>query len=303
MLSALFPRFTPKPAFTPRGADSDPAARIRWLGTASHHVELGGKSILLDPFLSRPSIGNTLLQTLLPNQQELARYIDFPVDAILCGHSHYDHVMDAPALAKQTGALLVGSASTCLWGRAQGLPESQLRVIGPEGGTLTLGNMTAEFIPSRHGKIAVGRVPFPGVLASVPSLPARLWDYKMGGAFGILLTSERTSVYHNGSADLIDAALEGKRADVLLACLAGRRGTERYLMRLVDALKPSLIVPSHHDAFFFPLSEGVRLLPAIDLDGFLTEARLYAPRAARITPSYHDLLLVPDDARGSVLES
>jgi L-ascorbate metabolism protein UlaG (beta-lactamase superfamily) len=302
VLAEVFPRFVSKLDLTPRGRDAAPAAKLRWLGTASHHIELGGKSILVDPFVSRPSLSAVALRPLLPNAKEIASYTDFPVDAIVCGHSHYDHIMDAPEIAAKTGALLVGSASTCQWGHARGLPESQLRVVPERGTTLQLGDVTIEFIPSRHGKITFGRVPFPGKVSRVPSGPGRLWDYKMGGAFGILIRDEHVSIYHNGSADLVDAELEGKRADVLLACLAGRKGTERYLMRLVDALQPSLIVPSHHDAFFAPLAEGVRLLPRIDLEGFLAEAKSVAPNATRITPVYQETLLVSHDVRGSVLE-
>jgi hypothetical protein len=75
------------------------------------------------------------------------------------------------------------------------------------------------------------------------------------------------------------------------------------LMRLVDALNPKLIVPSHHDAFFSPLADGLRLLPGIDLDGFLREAETYARRAVCITPSYLETLYVSDDIRDSVLSA
>jgi L-ascorbate metabolism protein UlaG (beta-lactamase superfamily) len=302
MLNHLFPRFIAKRDFTPRGTIKEPSARIRWLGTASHHVQIAGKSILIDPFLSRPSMLDVGLLPLRSDIRALTKHIDFHVDAIACGHSHYDHVMDAPELARRTGALLIGSESTCLWGRALGLPDSQLRVIGEAGGEVSLGPVSIEFIASRHGKATLGRVAFPGKLVEVPDLPGRVWNYKMGGAFGVLIKSATTSIYHNGSADLLDAALEGKSADVLLACLAGRKGTERYVPRLVERLQPSVVVPSHHDAFFFPLEEGVRLLPRIDVDGFLGEVRSVAKKVVCLTPDYQDLLLVAQDPRASVLQ-
>jgi L-ascorbate metabolism protein UlaG (beta-lactamase superfamily) len=110
------------------------------------------------------------------------------------------------------------------------------------------------------------------------------------------------TIYHNGSADLLDAELEGERADVLLACLAGRRGTENYVGRLVGALDPKLVVPTHHDAFFAPLERGLHLLPGIDVEGFVSEVFTRAPHASVITPDYEEPICVPpDDARGSVL--
>jgi L-ascorbate metabolism protein UlaG (beta-lactamase superfamily) len=126
----------------------------------------------------------------------------------------------------------------------------------------------------------------------------------MGGAFGLLIKTKDLSIYHNGSADLIDAELEGEQADVLLAGLAGRKGTENYVGRLVSALAPSLVVPTHHDAFFAPLEHGVHLLPGIDVEGFVSEVRLRLPNATVITPGYEEAICVPpNDARGAVLGS
>src|SRR6185369_9951761 len=104
------------------------------------------------------------------------------VDAILCGHSHFDHLLDAPRIAMKTGAKLVGSATTCAFARAAGVSESQLVEIAPSGGRTTVGDIEVRFVPSKHGRIALGRVPFPGEVRSPPRLPARVWHYKMGGA-------------------------------------------------------------------------------------------------------------------------
>ncbi|MFO0666576.1 MAG: MBL fold metallo-hydrolase [Polyangiaceae bacterium] len=279
------------------------ALRVQWLGTASHVVSSAQTTVLIDPFVSRPSFGELLLDRLRPKQSEIDKYIPEKVDLIVCGHSHFDHVLDAPMIAKLRGAKLAGSISTCMWARAEGVPESQLIAISPNGGTFGVGDFEVTFVPSHHGRVAFGRVPFPGEVREVPRVPARFWHYRMGGAFGILLRSRGITVYHNGSADLIDAELEGKKADVLLACLAGRKGTERYLPRLVRALSPSLVVPTHHDAFFAPLSEGQRLLPGIDLEGFISEAMRVAPSAGVISPGYRDYIAIPDHAaREAVLE-
>jgi L-ascorbate metabolism protein UlaG (beta-lactamase superfamily) len=126
-----------------------------------------------------------------------------------------------------------------------------------------------------------------------------MWHYRMGGAFGILIESGGLRIYHNGSADLIDAELDGARADVLLVGLAGRKGTRDYLARLCGALAPKLIVPTHHDAFFGPLDGDLRLLPGIDLDGFVADTRAHAPAATVVTPAYDEPLAIPDDARAA----
>jgi L-ascorbate metabolism protein UlaG (beta-lactamase superfamily) len=299
----LFPRFRPKRELRPSGDGRGAALRISWLGTAGFVVSTETTTVLLDPFVSRQGLaGLRLVRRLVPDELAIARHIPLKVDAVLCGHSHYDHIADAPRIAHLRGAKLVGSESTCAWGHAEGLAEDQLIPLGPLGGTTRIGDIEVRFVPSRHGRAILGRVPLPGEVRVAPHGPQRLWHYRMGGAFGILLRTPGGTVYHNGSADLVDAELEGERADVLLACLAGRAHTENYVGRLVSALAPSLVVPSHHDAFFAPLERGLHLLPGIDLDGFVSEAARRAPKATILTPDYGEAICVPaGDARGSVI--
>jgi L-ascorbate metabolism protein UlaG (beta-lactamase superfamily) len=297
----LFPRFRPKRELRPQGSGEGWGARISWLGTAGFVIESREATLLVDPFLTRPGL-TQLTRRIVPDDAVLLRHVPFRVDAVLCGHSHYDHVADAPRIAKLTKAKLVGSPSTCSWGRAEGLTENQLVQIPPHGAVVRFGDIEVRFVPSRHGKVAFGRVPLMGEVRTTPRRPGRLWHYRMGGAFGLLIKAPGVTIYHNGSADLIDAELDGERADVLLACLAGRKGTENYVARLVSALGPKLVVPTHHDAFFAPLERGLHLLPGIDVEGFVSEVFQRSPKACVITPDYEEPICVPpNDARGAVL--
>lgn len=297
----LFPRFRPKRELRPQGSGDGAAARITWLGTAGFTIEAAGTTLLIDPNITRPSLGR-LLQPIIPDDLAIARHVPRKVDAVLCGHSHFDHAADAPRVAKLTKAKLVGSLSTCAWGRAEGLSENQLVQVPETGAVMHFGDIEVRYVPSKHGKIIFGRVPFPGQVKNVPRPPKRFYHYRMGGAFGLLIKTPGCTIYHNGSADLIDAELEGERADVLLACLAGRKNTQNYVARLVSSLRPRLVVPTHHDAFFAPLERGVHLLPGIDLEGFVSEVYQRSSQAAVITPDYVEPICVPaDDARGAVL--
>jgi L-ascorbate metabolism protein UlaG (beta-lactamase superfamily) len=263
---------------------------VTWLGTAGHIVSTGTTTVLIDPYVSRHGLGRLLTRTIAPDDEAIARWIPEKVDAVLCGHSHFDHLLDAPRIARKKGCKLVGSASTCAFARAEGVRDEQLALIPAAGASLTVGDIGIRFVPSLHGRIAFGRVPFLGEVSEPPRLPARVWHYRMGGAFGILLETPGACIYHNGSADLIDAELEGARADVLLVGLAGRKATRDYLKRLCEALSPTTIIPTHHDWFFSSLGARMRLLPGVDMPGFQSEARLLAPRARILTPGYGEPL-------------
>jgi L-ascorbate metabolism protein UlaG (beta-lactamase superfamily) len=297
----FFPRFAPRAELRPFAPAPASALRLRWLGTAGYIIETRTTTILIDPYLTRSSLATLVASRLVPDEAAIRAELPARVDAVLCGHSHFDHLLDAPLIAKTTGAKLFGSPTTCAFARAEGVPAEQLVEVGARGLETGVGEFEIRFVPSVHGRLLFGRVPFPGVVSSPPRVPARAWHYRMGGAFGILVRAAGVSVYHNGSADLVDAEIEGTRADVLLAGIAGRRATENYVARLSGLLRPAVVVPSHHDAFFAPLAAGVRLLPGIDLDGFVADVERAAPRTQIVTPSYRETMWFDESARRGYL--
>jgi L-ascorbate metabolism protein UlaG (beta-lactamase superfamily) len=303
LYARIFPRWRPREELRPRASTAAGASLlVRWLGTAAHVLESETTRIAIDPFVTRPGLRRVAAGNVAPDEHEVFERFGTRLDAVLCGHSHYDHLLDGPTIARVTGAKLIGSRTTCAFGRAAGLAESQLVEVPADGARVTVGDLSIRFVPSLHGRIFLGKVPFPGEVSHVPSLPVRARDYRMGGAFGILVRArDGTSVYHNGSADLVDAELDGEHADVLLVGLAGRQATRDYLARLVHALKPSILVPTHHDAFFAPLDRGVHLLPNVDLDGFVAEAKSLAPRSRVITPGYFEALAIAASGKDAAL--
>ncbi len=296
MLRGLFRRFDApgelKGASTTRPGPA--ALSIRWLGTAAHAIRFAGETLLLDPFVSRPGFGS-LLRPLRPDLRAIERWAP-EACAVVVGHAHYDHLLDAPAIARRTGAVLIGSRSTGRVGLGHGVERSRILAAGAL--EASVGPFSIELVPSRHAKVVLGRAsPFPGEIPRVPRRPLRVHHYRDGGALGVLVRAGDVTVYHNGSADLVDAALEGKRADVLLCGIAGWRYTEGYLERLVRLLAPRLIVPTHYDAFFWPLEEGVRLLPGLAFDRFLDEAARVAPGARVLAPGPWEQLRISNGGR------
>ena len=271
--------------------------RVRWLGTAGFVVESARTTVMIDPYLSRLPLPVLAASPLRSDENAVRARLPTRVDAVLCGHSHFDHLLDAPLIARLTGAKLFGSRTTRAFGVAARLEPEQIVEVDPVGGDFCVGDLEIRFVPSLHARLLMGSVPFAGEVSPPAPLPARVWQYRMGGAFGIFVRAPGATLYHNGSADLVDAALAGLRADVLLIGIVGRKYATDYVPRLLRLLHPSIVVPTHHDAFFAPLAEGVRLLPGVDMAGFVAEVRRVSPEVQIVAPLYDEVMGIDGPAR------
>jgi L-ascorbate metabolism protein UlaG (beta-lactamase superfamily) len=246
-----------------------PRLAVQWLGTAGFRIVSGEHHFWIDPHLSRHSIGELVRGPITPKRDLVERAVDV-AHAVAAGHSHFDHALDVPAVALLRGARVYGSIDTLNYCRGSGVSEEQLREIRG-GEDLTEGPFRLRPVLSRHSAVFLGRVPFPGRIERPLSPPFRASELRVGTVFGFHLEAEGSSVYHIGSADLVESELRGLRADVVLCCTVGRQYTERYTARVLDALRPRVVIPCHWDQFWRPLSAPARQIPGNDLGGFLRE--------------------------------
>jgi len=108
---------------------------ITWLGHSAFHVRTpGGKTILFDPWYT----GN-------PSFPESAR--PKAADLILVSHGHSDHITDAAAMAKQTGATVVGNWEICTWLGSKGVQHLEPM---NKGGTITAKGLRITMTDARH---------------------------------------------------------------------------------------------------------------------------------------------------------
>ncbi len=252
-----------------------------WLGTAGLFVSDGETAFYIDPYVSRVSLFSIFSgKKIGPDIKSIDKCINLTsgkkAAAVLLGHSHFDHLFDAPEFAKKTGALLVGSESTANVGRGCDIPEENIRVI-KNGSTLELGAFNIRFIEGVHGPAFLGRIPYPGIIEKPFAPPAKASDYRLGDFFGMVVSHPLGTFIHHGSAGWLPGMYDGIKADTIFLCLAGRKDTRSYIEETVKKTGAKRIIPIHHDWFFSPFEKGVRLLKGVRIDEFISAAMKTVP--------------------------
>lgn len=252
----------------------DHALRMRYLGTAGFVLQAEQHTLVVDPFVTRTGLLATAFGRLRPDEECIRNLIP-RADDVLVGHAHYDHVLDAPALCRHTGARLIGSPAVAMCGRAAGLPESQIletrgREVIPSGPGHVRG------LPSDHGRVYFNRVTLPGDITRPPSWPPRFRELRHGLVLNWYVELGGVRLVHIDSADFFAEELRrldlGQGGiDVLCMCAIGRNWRPRYVEEAVELLRPRVIVACHWDLFSTPFEQEPWLLPGVDLPGFVRE--------------------------------
>jgi L-ascorbate metabolism protein UlaG (beta-lactamase superfamily) len=116
---------------------------ITWLGHATFLLRLPtGQRIVTDPWLGNPKCPEAW------SKPEALR----PVDLILASHAHADHIADAQALARATGAPLVCIVELGRHFRNLGVQHVREMNIG---GTQALGDLRITLTPAVHSSSTV----------------------------------------------------------------------------------------------------------------------------------------------------
>jgi len=186
------------------------------------------------------------------------------VAGVLVGHTHFDHAVDAPAIARRFGCKAYGSDSLVALMGLHGLADQAVEVEPYR--TFELGPFEVSFTPSVHSKLLLGlAVPYDGDLTCEHLDALSPSAYRCGQVWGISIEVAGVRFYHQGSANLIDDAVRERDVDVFLAGVAGRNFTPDYWKRILPRLDPRIIVPTHYDNFFRPLGKPMEFVSNVQL--------------------------------------
>jgi L-ascorbate metabolism protein UlaG (beta-lactamase superfamily) len=245
------------------------AIRVQFAGVCTLVFDDGETAIMTDGFFSRPGF-TRLLGSIAPDEAAvdagLAALKVRRLAAVVPVHGHYDHAMDAPMVARKTGALLLGDESVLNVGRGAGLPESAMRQVKP-GDTAEFGAWRIRFIAGRHAP-----TPFSSGAGGEHTLqplkpPARATAWREGQTWSLLVTHRSgRSFLVQGSAGFVEGALRGQRADVVFLGIGalGKQGTNyraALWREVVVAVGARRVVAVHWDDFTVGLDRPLQPMP------------------------------------------
>ena len=250
-----------------RPPDLPAGLELEWLGVSGYRLSYQGQTLFIDPYLSRVPFRELVLRRpAMPDPAALERFVHAPGETVgvLVGHTHFDHAVDAPAIAQRFGCKAYGSRSLVNLMALHGLAAQAVEVEPYR--VYELGPFEVSFTPSVHSKLLLGlAVPYDGELSCEHLDSLSPGAYRCGQVWGITIAVAGVRFYHQGSANLVDEALRERDVDFFLAGVAGRSFTDRYWQRVLTRLQPRAVIPTHYDNFFRPLGEEMAFVANVQL--------------------------------------
>lgn len=245
---------------------------LQWLGTAGFRFDYQGFTLLVDPYFTRPNVKRILKRGFIEAETATINHYLEKADAVLCGHTHFDHALDIPEIAKLYTCPVYGSDSLKNLMTLYGMSQQSHIVKCKE--SFELGPFEITFVESLHSKLILGMaVPSEGELCCEHLDHLSAGNFRCGQVYAIHIKVAGLSFYHQGSANLIDDNIMHKGVDYFLAGISGRSFTKDYTKRILTKLSPQVIIPHHFDNFFKELDQPLLFSLNVNLGLFVDEVK------------------------------
>jgi L-ascorbate metabolism protein UlaG (beta-lactamase superfamily) len=202
---------------------------IKFHGQSCFELSDGGTTVLTDPFL-KPN-----------NPVAVASADEVNPTHIAISHGHADHIADAVAVAKRTGAECVAIVELAKWLAGQGIEA----VKDPNfGGTVEYEWGYIGLVPAWHTNTIPGSAEDPFSAEH---------GIAIGPACGVLIKIGGTTVYHAGDTCLFgDMKLIAERSDidVFLVPIGGHYTMDRRdAVVAAEFVGAKTVIPMHYNTF------------------------------------------------------
>lgn len=260
---------------------------LTYLGVAGWSISDGSHTVLVDPYFSRPAIGGS--QPIAPDPAAIdaalaQRRLPAKADVIVIGHSHVDHVLDAPLVARKTGASILGTTSTTNYARSAGVPAEQL--IPVKGGEdYAFDGFSIRVLPGLHSALDDKHLSGAGTVIPAGAMPTTMDQFAEGGTLSYLIRLGGHQILVIGSANFIERELDGLRPDIAIVATGLRQEIYDYTCRLLRLTgNPPLIFTTHFDAWTKPAQTPLSADTVEDLAAFGREVQGCSPATRVVVP-------------------
>jgi L-ascorbate metabolism protein UlaG (beta-lactamase superfamily) len=284
---------------------------LAWYGVSTFRVTIGDLVLFLDAYLDRVSAAP-------PNglgTADVAR-----ADAILIGHSHFDHLHGAQAISDRTGALIVGSHETVRLMSAAGVPTERLLAVSTGDLVELAPGVLARVLPSLHSCVWASATPG-GDEARIPlrerqrrmtdsrvrrygAAPAEIAEHIAaaprsrgdGGALGYLIDTPDGRLYWGDTSGYWTGVARDLRPDVAILAAAGRGNVDGepapeplpdFIATQVELMRPGRVVLCHHDDWMPPVTR-----PG-DVDAIRAAVAARTPEIGVHSLAYGQIMRIP----------
>ena len=277
--------------------------KVTFFGTTTLLFDDGRDQILFDAHFTRPSLvkyagnGKSVTDTSLCDKMIKLHRIN-RLRAVFISHTHHDHVMDAPYIAGQCGAVIYGSESARNVALGGGIPEDRIVVFG-HGSCYEIGEYKIRILKSLHSKPTILNNDLGVPITEPLAQPAGLREYKEGGSYDFYIEHGEQKILIRPSFNYIEGQLDGIQADVLFLGVAGLAKADRdmekaFFAETVAKTGAKLVIPVHWDNFFSPLNRPITGMPE-----FIENTERVFFRAARYCEA-HDVNFLIQYPRTSI---
>ena len=241
--------------------------KVTFLGTSSLLFDDGNTQLMIDGFISRPSLPKILFSNIKTDEDTVDKIFNqIGVDnnklkGLFIAHTHYDHALDLAYIAKRTGTHVYGSESAINIGIGGDINKNQMSVYEVNKG-MKFGDFTVTVLPAKHSPTFDEGEKIKKPLKQ----PAKALDYHEDSSYDYLITYNNKTFLVKPSANYIEGVLDDIRADVLFLGIGGLGKQESnfqnmYYEQAVRKVQPKLVIPIHWDDFTKPLTDTLEAMP------------------------------------------